>query len=388
MNTQSLHKAAVLIRSLDAESAAALIARLSDDEARTLRQAIRDLGDVHDDQREMLLEELRGEPTRREAVDAGVELAFSSASDVAWNASIEPQSVAPPPERPPSPFAWLDQGDLPTLAERLAREQVSTVALVLSLLPAERAGGLLAALPAELQTESLARLAELGDVDPASLELVEADLEAWLRDHKACQRRRQDRQTTIAAILQNSPDSTRRRVVSSLQRVGAEWAPPLQTVANNQPQVTRVAPSRNGKLHRRPGHQVDALRARVTSPASSKSTSESPSRQPLPPFGSLTSLTATAFGEVLRTVGPATAVLAFAGADGALHDQLRRWLPANYCRELERRIHSLQGISLRDIDTAQQTVVRTAHDMATSGRIEWPAATTSQPTSAVAAARS
>ncbi len=367
MDHASLRKAAILVRSLDADAAAAIVSQLSSEEARALRDAIRELGAIEEDERESLLSELRSGDRRREPSHAGVELSLSFAADNT------------PPQTPPSdhataedsPFDWLEEGDLPSLAERLEREQVSTVALVLSLLPAKRAGAVLSALPSQLQCDALARLAELGDVDPASLQLVEADLEDWLRDHKATQRRRLDRQSSIASILEYTSATTREHVTVSLGRQGAEWLAPLRTRMKQASAMTTSRPTKAPPNKLAASHQLDGLR-RTAPPAVVMSVAKA--EPTLPPFAALATIDARAFGEVMRACGPAVVVRALAGADDAMHRKIQQWLPASHLRELMRRVHSLSGVSLRDIDEAQRQMVAVATRLASESRIDWPGA--------------
>lgn len=366
MDHASLRKAAILVRSLDADAAASLVAQLSSDEARALRDAIRELGPIEDDERESLLSDLRHSDRTQKSTDSSVELSLSFTGR-----DPEPSRVTSPltsSVRHESPFDWLEEGDLPSLAERLAREQVATVALVLSLLPAKRAGGVLSTLPSQLQCDALERLADLGDVDPASLQLVEADLETWLLEQKATKRRRLDRQSSIASILEHTSPTTREHVTVSLSRQGAEWLAPLRSRINEVAPTRKPEPVKRTTIASSP--QRNGLR-RAAPPIPSKI---EPTFEPtLPPFTSLATIDARAFAEVLRQCGSAVVVRALAGADDAMHRQIKRWLPASHLRELMRRVHSLSDVSLREIDQAQRQMVKVAARLAGESLIDWPA---------------
>ncbi len=153
-STPTLRKAALLIRSLDADSAAVLLSQLSASEAKAVRAAIRELGEVDPDEQEQLREAFRPASEMRQTApdEAGVELVLST--DVPPETPSEPMrpAVVATPPAPPAvdqPFAWLEGGDLPSLAAMLEREHLSTVAVVLSHLPADRASEVLSALPPE-----------------------------------------------------------------------------------------------------------------------------------------------------------------------------------------------------------------------------------------------
>src|SRR4051812_26388971 len=86
MNSESLpridphlRKAAVVLRSLDADTAAMMLGQLSMDEAAAVRAAMRSLGPVDSDEQAKVLAELGGGRTTTETMGIGdVELSLSS----------------------------------------------------------------------------------------------------------------------------------------------------------------------------------------------------------------------------------------------------------------------------------------------------------------------
>src|SRR5687767_14003645 len=78
--TANLRKAAVFIRSLDAETATTLLSQLSASEARALRSAIRSVGELDPEEQADVIAEFRSaKPLATEAASEGVELELSSA---------------------------------------------------------------------------------------------------------------------------------------------------------------------------------------------------------------------------------------------------------------------------------------------------------------------
>ena len=99
----NLRKAAVLLRSVDAETAATLLAQLSTDEAMTLREAMRGLGALDPEEQAVVLAEFRrGKPLAGQPANRGVELSLSSA-----DAAVE-QPVSPHPTTTNKRFEFLD----------------------------------------------------------------------------------------------------------------------------------------------------------------------------------------------------------------------------------------------------------------------------------------
>ncbi|MGI9456509.1 MAG: hypothetical protein ACR2NU_08100, partial [Aeoliella sp.] len=240
----NLRKAALLFRSLDPESAAVLLAQLSDSEAKAVRMAIRELGAV-DPQEQLEIRDELGAAT----ITRGVELELST--DNSPPPLSEEMPIRSPQESnsvnrdPDAPFAWLEGGDLPSLAAVLQREHLSTVAVVLSYLPAKQAGELLAALPAGRRAAALERLADLGESDRTSLEVIEKGLADWISTRKAELRRRADRLGAVKSILEHSTQEASTAVLAEIAGRDRELANRLGGVPSTASTTTRSTPTRS-----------------------------------------------------------------------------------------------------------------------------------------------
>lgn len=363
----SLRKAAVLLRSLDADSSAVLLASLSSDEARAVRQAIRELGDIDPLEQQQLCDALRPSSlTPSDLDDLGVELNFSSA------ATAEPDQIQPldtytiPTERPAAektPFGWLDKADLPTLAAMLEREHLSTVAVVLSRLPAERASHVLAALPPNRRAAALERLADLGDSDEASIEVIENELADWIATQNAARQRRADRLAAIQAILRHSPAKTCSDVMSEIARHDQQLASEIGPIHNPK----HASPTRSN-----PGYEI-GLQASSLKPEISRPTRRPDPVKPRPtakpvapptfPFERLIELNRDQLAELFRHCPSEIVVLAIAGASPQLAQHVQRLLPRKVAHELRRRMHSLSSVTLSDMSRAQQRIAHAASGM-------------------------
>ena len=94
-NSTNLRKAAILIRSLDADTAAALLAQLSPAEAHVVRQSIQSLGSVDDEERADVSAEFRRiGPIAAEDLRHGVELDLSSYTSASTAHETAPRSAA------------------------------------------------------------------------------------------------------------------------------------------------------------------------------------------------------------------------------------------------------------------------------------------------------
>lgn len=396
-STSSLHKAALLLRSLDSDSAAVLLAQLSPAEAKAVRMAMRDLREVDPDEQAALRDELRQrESIRTEPEDtaAGVELELSTLADGFIESDVAPQwSIAPTTQQdtasPSSstepadatPFAWLEGGDLPRLAEILEREHISTVAVVLSNLPPSSASELLRALPRSRRAAALERLADLGDSDRTSLEVVEKGLAAWIEKQKAEQRRRADRMDAVQAILKHSPNDTANAVLADIADRDSELAKRLG-VATRQPALQQ---QRLPETASRQNLSVQAARL-ATSFERQRSNEESPTTktdgakphesiaQPVPSttapsfaFERLTELNQSQIAELFGNCPADKLVLALAGSSETVTKHVQKRLPKSVAKELSRRIHQISAIRLSDVTRAQHQIASTATRLFGSG---------------------
>lgn len=406
----SLRKAALLIRSLDAESAALLLAQLSPAEAKAVRGAIRELGAIDPDEQAQLAEELSRPVAQRttdetpsgftsprfehgEPRDNDVELALSGAFDAPpYDAPLPPASpsvTGSPKATPttPEPFGWLENGDIPTLAGVLEREHLSTVAVVLSHLPPERAGALLAALPAERRAAALERLADLGESDRESLEVLEQELADWIAGQKRQQQLRADRVATVRSILTHATGTTRDGVLAEMARRNSSLASEFGSLSrpgtSGEPAKpwndNRVA-GQLGSLRRSPP-RVPPPAPRRDSEASPSSPTPSAAKPPMPTapemrapaprfdFWRLTQLGPRDLAELLRHCDGESLVLALAGGSDEIMAHVSNQLPAAAARELHRRVNHLAGIRLSDVAKAQDRLCLTASELMAQGRI-------------------
>jgi flagellar motor switch protein FliG len=116
----------------------------------------------------------------------------------------------------PPPFDFLRDADDEKLARLLGDERAATVAVVLSNLPSERAGEVLARLPPAVQIEVVRRLVDLDNTDPETLGEIERALETrWLQQF-AVDRRRAAGPETVARILAACDPAARGRILGNL----------------------------------------------------------------------------------------------------------------------------------------------------------------------------
>jgi flagellar motor switch protein FliG len=330
--TANLRKAAILIRSVDADTAAVLLAQLSPTEAKAVRAAIQSLGPVDPEERaDVAAEFRRAGPLATEDPRQGVDFEISSA---AAEQSANP-STAPIASRP---FDFLEHARVESLVPYLAREHGQTIAIVLSYLAPARAAQVLAALPPRLQSDAVERLLTLGDIDPGSVQVLERELADWVGRQRATRSRDVRRTDSIAAILAAADDSTRNRILGNVaqhnRQLAEQIAPPAKRPVEIKAQAAPPAPPR------------EAPRA-IASP---------PKPRPTMPFEDLTQLDKPTLAAVLRAVDAEVLVLALAGASDALVERIAEPMPRPTANAFRRRLRQLGPTRLRDVEAAQHEI--------------------------------
>ncbi len=378
MNTSAnIRKAAVLVRSLDADTAAIMLSQLSEAEAAAIRTALRELGPLdHEEQADVAAEFRRVRPMMGENASSAVELALSApfGEDVT---NIDQEATPPSMQR----FEFLVGASTPAVVAMLVREHAQTIAVVLAHLTPERAAEILAALPAKVQADTVERLSVLGETDPASVTVIERELALWLgtrtEDRAATARRRE----SVNRILAAADPKTRRSIMSNLKIRGAE-------VAEHISPVKPFEEKRRAEI-RKASPNLDFLQASRDDFASDRQQQYSapmkaaPSPAPLPPapqpriaFEQLVHFDTAALSAVLHEVDANVLALALAGSDEELVDRITSQMPKRVARAFRHELRRLGPTKLSDVtgaqqivaDTAAQLLARRRQSLATAGR--------------------
>jgi flagellar motor switch protein FliG len=347
----NLRKAALLIRSLDADSAATLLAQLSAEEAARVREAIRGLGPLDPEEQAELVAELRqGRRVSSQANDNGVELSLSKPAD----STLDDARI----ERAPSiaagkRFEFLEQAPTAVLVAHLSREHAQTVAVVLSQLAPAHAAEVLAALPEKLQSDTVQRLSVLGETDSESIRVLEGELAQWAAKRTAGRDGREHRASAMSAILA-AADAKTRSALST--RLGTHILP---SADRQRPQASRqsFAPAI--------ADRVELRRASTLKTAVRNGVSSAPSPQPpaasVPPlrqidFDHLIHLDDQTLATVIREVDPNALALALAGSGDELVDRICAQMPKPIAKSFRKELRRMGPTRLSDVEAAQRLV--------------------------------
>lgn len=157
-------KAAIALLSLDEDVAAAVLARLGEDDVRRLVEVVKRLDEVGGDVIVAVLEELeRGLKDPLSIVRAGGAQYVRKLADRAFGADRAQRlfGVSPPP---PSPAQLLRTARVNALSELLADEHPQIAAVVITQLPPAVAAKVLTLMPPEVAADLAARISELDEL--------------------------------------------------------------------------------------------------------------------------------------------------------------------------------------------------------------------------------
>jgi flagellar motor switch protein FliG len=231
LRESGIRKAAILVTSLDAEVADAILRQLPAEQAMQVQEAAAMLGEIDADERQRIIDEfLRIGPMVPDQSPAGIDLDASHTATrnlserrndpdadrhsrygrtterdgresplPLAHADYSADEIAEGP-----PFQFLQEADDDQLSDLLQSERPQTVALVLS------------HFPPHLQVEILRRLADLEETDPVVLREVERALETRLSKQFAMQRRRIAGLDAIVGILDACDNKTSGRILENL----------------------------------------------------------------------------------------------------------------------------------------------------------------------------
>ncbi len=338
----SIRKAAVLVASLDADTADLLLAQMAPEQAEAVRRLVLELDDIDPAEQRSVIDEFRRiGPLVPEQNPPGLDLEDYLSRRVALpideyvssgSAKMpSPKFSGPQQSNQESqaersklqPFGFLQDAEPESLVPMLEREHPQAIALVLAHLPPERAGHVLARLPATLQADVVRRLVDLEETDPRVVREVEQAVEAWLRKRQPI-RRRVAGEAAVSAILNSADGSARRQILNNLA------------------------------VHNR------TLAHRFTPP-------QTPPRRFT--FKQLCKLPIEALSAVVRMSDRRSASLALAGAHAEVVDELLDRLSPNEAEQFSHGLAHLGPLRLTDIDRAQEELAELASHLYAEGRL-------------------
>jgi flagellar motor switch protein FliG len=311
LTNAGVRKAAILVACLDRAAADAVLEQLTPEQAQRVRQAVVVLDDIPGKEQRCVVDEffrLGPQPSTQQSV--GIEPGGRLGREIGLGRS------APHAEEPaasgshPTPFVRLREAEGKKIARLLSGERPQTIALVLSHLSARQAGGVLARLQPNLQTEVVRRLVDLEETDPTVLQEVEQALESRLSQKVPMQRRRVAGLQAIGGILQASESDVRLQILDNL-------------AAHDRALAERLGP-------------------------------------PPMEFDDLADLDDATIADAFSAADPQWIMPALLGASPEITDRVLHFLPRAQAESLRRKLQRPGPIRLSDVETARQKIAEIA----------------------------
>ena len=177
-------KAAILLLSLDEETASLLLQKLDSKSVESLTRQVATLSSVEPQMRNMIVREYYDLAMAKTwAAEGGLDYAKSL-----LKRSCDPkvadqiiQQIAQSVHH--TPFAFLQKAESDHVLTFIQDEHPQTIALIVSHLPYHKAAEILGALPAQKQIEVVKRIANMEQTNPEVIREVEDGLESRLSTH-------------------------------------------------------------------------------------------------------------------------------------------------------------------------------------------------------------
>jgi flagellar motor switch protein FliG len=366
----SLRKAAVLISTLDARTADAILQRMSADDAAKVRSALVELDDIPaDEQDEVLAEFLRQQDASAlpPADDVALELDPAIEAAAATASSNNSPIATSRPAVTDESLAFLEHIEPAAIASLLRREHPQTVAVVVAHLPPQHAAAVLERLPATLATEALERIAWLDDLAPETRADLARGLRHQLAPHLCAPRSGTPSLAHLTAVLEAMDFRQRQRVVLQL----GERNTPLVHRLGLFPVSARPAADADDVIA--PRYRLDPGATSAKSARSPAATSaETSTQESWLTFEQLMQLDDVPLRTVFAAADAEISLLALTGAEPRLIARILRKLPADDAAVLRRRLEHPGPVRLRDIEQARAALTAVASRLAHEGTITLP----------------
>lgn len=360
----ALQKAAVLINSLDMRSADALLEQMPIEQAARVREAMMQLDDLPASNQDEVIAEFLQSGGRLPVVtpdDGAVELELSAEADrsAAFPSNHSSENL--------QPFQFLRDASPGLLAEFLRQEHPQTAAVILANLDPDQAARVLERLPAELSTESLARMARLHQISPEVLADLEAEIRTQLLPQIETERKPQGL-AGASAVLSALNDPLRKRMLGQLAHRDQALVRQLGYLdagsdrTSNAPRINPVSQTQAAKLSTAPG-----------TPGKEPAPKTNPAKKLLPiRFAQFLELQDATLKRIFAEADPQVLLLALTGADERLVQRILKQLPAADAVAVRQRLNHPGPLRLRDVDAAQQQLAQLAVELHELGVIRIP----------------
>jgi len=317
-NLSGADRAAIFLLSLSEQQAAKLLTMMDDDEIRDLSQRMSTLGTVASDVVERLFVEFAEEISSTTSLVGSYESVERLLAKTIDHERVE--TIMEEIRGPAGRTMWDKLGNVneTVLANYLKNEYPQTVAVVMSKIKPDHAARVLAALPEEFSMEVVARMLRMEPVQKEVLDDVEKTLRNEFMSNLARTNKR-DSFERMADIFNNLDRSTEARMLSALEKRNQDAAERIRALMFTFEDLVKLDPS---------GVQT-----------------------------------------LLRNIDKSKLAIALKGASEPLRDLFFSNMSERASKILREDMQALGPVRLRDVDEAQQMLVKAAKELADKGEI-------------------
>ncbi|MCH2152111.1 MAG: flagellar motor switch protein FliG [Phycisphaerales bacterium] len=211
-------KAAVLLLSLDEDSAAAMLRELPTEIVQRVTAIVAAIDEVPPALAEEVVEEYYGlQMASRYVREGGLEYARKLLNDSLEGECAKQVMTQVETQVQRTPFSFLRRVESDTLLAFIQEEHPQIIALIVSHLDQDRASEILVGLPADKQVEVVRRVANMEQTNPSLVQEVEAGLEDRLANMLSSSSERVGGIKAVAEVLNLCDRNTERNIMDGIE---------------------------------------------------------------------------------------------------------------------------------------------------------------------------
>jgi flagellar motor switch protein FliG len=351
--TDRIRRAAILVASLDDALAEQVLRGLPS----SVRDRVLDVAEAldeidPDEQRDVLAESRRLSRGGSAGRDDAVEASFSGSDPASEDRGRHHGMSSTTHHGDVAANDGLSDADAAAMAELLANEHPQIVAAALSRLSEEQSAAVFAALPAEIQAETLERLADLAPADESAVDEVASQIHQHMQQRRERQARAAAGAELVQKILARTPAAMR---TALLARIAAkDGTPPKQPAP--RPVERRSAP-------RPTSPRLDLVAQQAQALAAAMHRMSAPVAEPVPledRSAEFDDLSDAALVAGLQSADEATVLRALATSGEGLLARVAEMLPRRQAKQLRRMLNNLGPTRLAELQAAQHRLLEIA----------------------------
>ncbi len=211
-------KAAILLLTIDQDSAAEVLKRLSPEAVEEVSREIASMGEINKDSRKEVFGEFYSAALANQYLsEGGLEYAKTLLKKALSDQDAERAIKQVTQQVQTTPFSFLQKAESENLLTFIQDEHPQTIALILAHIPAQKASEILVGLPSQKQVEVVKRIANMEQTNPEVIKEVEQGLAHRLSDIVSQTFEKAGGVETVAEMLNLADRSTEKGIMEGLE---------------------------------------------------------------------------------------------------------------------------------------------------------------------------